>query len=274
MLAAAAADAGADGTFTRHRASQKFGADLAAQAAAGKRKAVASGDADLPARAPLSERRAKYDAVRAKQAAAGGGSFGSDDEGAPEELGGSGGGGQRQRGGKRQREAGEEDEFYQQAKAAAAGKKVQRKDAYSYPDLLPPAKDPTTTEARKINRGANCRLRAGRVAGPDSGHGRGAWVLPADMAWRGCDLPVVCTFIAGFPATLSSLFADIEKNRGLTPHRRKDLKNPRKKHRVKFAQATVRRKGQVQEVKKGAAGASYGGESTGIKARVSKSVRL
>lgn len=158
--------------------------------------------------------------------------------------------------------------------------------------------------------------------------------------------------------------ADIEKNRGLTPHRRKDIKNPRKKHRwvaaalcgwrcgcctfgrtlrtcagstgggrqlvmlfgrsmaaalvgrqpctvcplgradasspfvhpwstapltptltlhstpahplpphrMKYAAATVRRKGQVQEVRAG--GAAYGGEATGIKARVSKSVRL
>ncbi|EFN54557.1 hypothetical protein CHLNCDRAFT_135353 [Chlorella variabilis] len=42
--------------------------------------------------------------------------------------------------------------------------------------------------------------------------------------------------------------------------------------RVKFAQATVRRKGQVQEVRAG--GGAYGGESTGVKSRVSKSVRL
>ena len=41
---------------------------------------------------------------------------------------------------------------------------------------------------------------------------------------------------------------------------------------MKFAQATVRRKGQVQEVR--AAGAAYGGEQTGIKARLSKSVKL
>jgi hypothetical protein len=34
----------------------------------------------------------------------------------------------------------------------------------------------------------------------------------------------------------------------------------------------VRRKGQVQEVRQ--AGGSYGGEATGIKARVSKSVKL
>ncbi len=41
---------------------------------------------------------------------------------------------------------------------------------------------------------------------------------------------------------------------------------------MKYAAATVRRKGQVQEVRAG--GAAYGGEATGIKARVSKSVRL
>ena len=65
----------------------------------------------------------------------------------------------------------------------------------------------------------------------------------------------------------------IEKNRGLTPHRRKDLKNPRKKHRIKYADANVRRRGQVQAVKSGAAG-GYGGESTGIKSKVSKSVKF
>ncbi|KFM25754.1 Something about silencing protein 10 [Auxenochlorella protothecoides] len=65
----------------------------------------------------------------------------------------------------------------------------------------------------------------------------------------------------------------IEKNRGFTPHRRRDLKNPRKKNRIKFDEATVRRKGQVQGVKAGAAG-SYGGEATGIKSRISKSVKF
>jgi hypothetical protein len=62
----------------------------------------------------------------------------------------------------------------------------------------------------------------------------------------------------------------------LPPHptpRRKDLKNPRKKHRIKFAAATVRRKGQVQGVRE-AQGVGYGGEATGVKANVAKSRRL
>ncbi|PSC73947.1 Something about silencing 10 [Micractinium conductrix] len=190
---------GIDAIFQRHRASQKWGADLEAQAMAASRKAPRSGDADLPQKEPLYERRAKFDSVRARQQMA------LDEDEAPEQL-----GGKRRRGG-------EEDEFYAAAKEAAVAKKSKRREAYLHPETLPPVEDPTTAAARGITR-------------------------------------------------------DIEKNRGLTPHRRKDMKNPRKKHRVKFAQATERRKGQVQEVRQ--TGGAYGGEATGIKARVSKSVRL
>ena len=55
--------------------------------------------------------------------------------------------------------------------------------------------------------------------------------------------------------------------------RRKDLKNPRKKHRIKFAAATKRRKGQVQGVRE-APGVGYSGEATGVKANVTKSRRF
>ena len=186
-----------DPSFSRHRANQKFGADLAAAAAIDARKNPRSGDADLPVRDSLSDRRAKMDGIRAKSAV----NFDEDDF--------AGG-----RGGAR---GGEEDEFYQAAKSAAASKKRQRTEAHAYPDLLPPSEDPKTEGARRINNA-------------------------------------------------------IEKNRGLTPHRNKELKNPRKKHRIKFAEANVRRKGQVQEVRP--SGGVYGGEGTGIKSKLSKSVKF
>ena len=65
-------------------------------------------------------------------------------------------------------------------------------------------------------------------------------------------------------------------NRGLTPHRNKDKKNPRKKHRIAYADALVRRKGAVRDAASGpvAGGLGYGGEATGIKSTVVKSRRL
>jgi U3 small nucleolar RNA-associated protein 3 len=65
----------------------------------------------------------------------------------------------------------------------------------------------------------------------------------------------------------------IAANRGLTPHRNKDYKNPRKKHRIKFDKAVIRRKGAIREVQPGAAG-GYGGELSGIKSSISRSRRF
>jgi U3 small nucleolar RNA-associated protein 3 len=65
---------------------------------------------------------------------------------------------------------------------------------------------------------------------------------------------------------------EILKNRGLTPHHRKDLKNPRKRQRERHAKAEKRRKGQVMEVKTNTG--PYAGEASGIKERVSKSRKL
>lgn len=57
---------GIDERFLAHQASQRFGADLQAQ----QQGKLRSGDDDWSARMPLSQRRAKYDNVKAKQSAA------------------------------------------------------------------------------------------------------------------------------------------------------------------------------------------------------------
>lgn len=64
----------------------------------------------------------------------------------------------------------------------------------------------------------------------------------------------------------------IAKNKGLTPHRKKEQRNPRVKHRNKFRKAKIRRKGAVREVRKEIS--RYGGEISGIKASVTKSIKL
>ena len=74
------------------------------------------------------------------------------------------------------------------------------------------------------------------------------------------------------PGSKREINRAIEKNRGLTRQRKKIDSNPRVKNREKFRKATIRRKGQVREMKE--AGESYGGETTGIKKNVSHSTRF
>ncbi|CAG0915497.1 unnamed protein product [Notodromas monacha] len=64
----------------------------------------------------------------------------------------------------------------------------------------------------------------------------------------------------------------IAKNKGLTPHKKKELRNPRVKHRMKYRKAKIRRKGQVREVRNEVS--RYGGEMSGIRAGVVKSVKF
>ncbi|ALC48360.1 Sas10 [Drosophila busckii] len=64
----------------------------------------------------------------------------------------------------------------------------------------------------------------------------------------------------------------IAKNKGLTPHRKKELRNPRVKHRGKYRKALIRRKGAVRNVR--TEGKRYGGEVSGIKSTVTKSVKF
>lgn len=64
----------------------------------------------------------------------------------------------------------------------------------------------------------------------------------------------------------------IAKNKGLTPYRKKELRNPRVKHRNKFRKALIRRKGAVRTVRKEIK--RYDGEKFGIKASVKKGIKI
>lgn len=64
----------------------------------------------------------------------------------------------------------------------------------------------------------------------------------------------------------------IAKNKGLTPYRQKELRNPRVKHRNKFRKALIRRKGAHRTVRKEIQ--RYDGEKFGIKAGVKKGIKL
>ncbi|XP_057291484.1 something about silencing protein 10-like [Hydractinia symbiolongicarpus] len=64
----------------------------------------------------------------------------------------------------------------------------------------------------------------------------------------------------------------MSKNKGLMRKRRKELKNPRVKHKMKFKKAKIKHKGQVREVRKETE--RYGGETTGIKTNLARSVKL
>ena len=66
---------------------------------------------------------------------------------------------------------------------------------------------------------------------------------------------------------------DMLKNRGLTPHRNKSIKNPRVKRRMRFEQAKIKLKSSGVRTAT-APKTAYGGEATGIKSKLSRSVRI
>lgn len=66
----------------------------------------------------------------------------------------------------------------------------------------------------------------------------------------------------------------ISKNKGLTPHRSKDVRNPRVKKRKKYDEKKKKLGSMKQIYKGGESRGGYGGELTGIKKNLVKSVKL
>ena len=64
----------------------------------------------------------------------------------------------------------------------------------------------------------------------------------------------------------------IERNEGLKPSRPRDRKTPKTRNRARYDKAVVKRRSQVRQY--AGSGGVYGGEATGIKRNVTKSVRL
>lgn len=67
-------------------------------------------------------------------------------------------------------------------------------------------------------------------------------------------------------------FVQMLKNKGTTPKRKKEYRNPRVKHRIKFQKALHKKRSQVPDVKRELN--KYSGEERGIKTNVVKSVKL
>ncbi|BBN09238.1 U3 small nucleolar ribonucleoprotein protein LCP5 [Marchantia polymorpha subsp. ruderalis] len=159
-----------------------------------KKPKVLSGDADLPVREELGERRRKYEMTKPSK-------FDDSDDGNDDQP---------------DNFEPEEDDFYKEVKMAKEAKKAAKLAMFSRESVAPAAEEEADGKRHITNM--------------------------------------------------------MEKNRGLTPHRKKLTKNPRKKYKLKHEKAVIRRKGQVRDVK--TSGGSYGGEATGIRTGISRSIRI
>ena len=65
----------------------------------------------------------------------------------------------------------------------------------------------------------------------------------------------------------------IMKNKGLQPKRKKEVRNPRVKKKLAYAKK-MKKVGSVKAVFKGGLKGAYGGEATGIKKNIVKSVKI
>ncbi|VDI46343.1 U3 small nucleolar RNA-associated protein 3 [Mytilus galloprovincialis] len=71
---------------------------------------------------------------------------------------------------------------------------------------------------------------------------------------------------------MCDFYLQIEKNKNIQIKKKKEDRNPRVKLRNKFRKAKIRRKGQVREARTEMK--RYGGEVSGIRAGIKRSVKL
>ncbi|KAI9594984.1 Sas10 C-terminal domain-containing protein [Syncephalis fuscata] len=116
-------------------------------------------------------------------------------------------------------------------------------------------------DASALYQSAQARVAAKRDAKAQAKLER----LSADPNWVDPEL-------VGDPTGKRTINYQILKNKGLAPKRTKEQRNPRVKHRKKFDKAQKKLK-SVKAVGSGSSGV-YGGEMTGIKTGVSRSVRF
>lgn len=72
--------------------------------------------------------------------------------------------------------------------------------------------------------------------------------------------------------TKRQITRQIAKNKGLTATKRRELRNPRVKNKIKFRKAVIRRKGAVREVRSKVE--LYGGEASGVKTHLKRSIKI
>lgn len=72
--------------------------------------------------------------------------------------------------------------------------------------------------------------------------------------------------------TKRQITRQIAKNKGLTATKRRELRNPRVKNKIKFRKAVIRRKGAVREVRSKVD--LYGGEASGVKTHLKRSIKI
>lgn len=90
--------------------------------------------------------------------------------------------------------------------------------------------------------------------------------------WKAEEMSAIEAANADDPDGKRKISYQIEKNKGLTPHRKKEVRNPRVKKRMRYEKAK-KRLGSKKAIYKPLQGA-YGGEMTGIKGGLVKSRKL